>query len=72
MARSDYIYLVRSGGLLSPDASPVAGFTVKRELRVWLEDKGADSLALLRVYRMRDGGQGAVVEMSVQEILEGK
>lgn len=72
MARSDYIYLVRSGGLLSPEASPVAGFTVKRELRAWLLAKNPDSLRLLRVYRMRDGGIGAVIEMNIDEIMEGK
>ena len=36
MARSDYIYLVRSGDLRSQGAVPVAAFTVKRELRAWL------------------------------------
>lgn len=65
-----YIYLVRSGGLLSPDAAPVAAFTKKPELAAWLRSKDRATRDLLRVYRMEDGGIGAVVEIGVDDIIE--
>lgn len=71
MARGEYVYTVRSGGGLLDPAVPLAGFTVKRELRTWLSKRSGDSLARMKVYRMRDGGQGAVTEMSVTDILKG-
>lgn len=64
-----YIYLVRSGGLLSPGAVPVAGFTSKRKMTEWLRGKSDDTLSLMTVWRMEDGGAGAVVELSVTEFL---
>jgi hypothetical protein len=63
-----YIYLVRSGGLLT-SADPVAGFTSTAVLAGWLRGKTPESRALLRVYRMKDGGIGAVIEISIDDIL---
>jgi hypothetical protein len=71
MARSEYIYLVRNGDMLS-DAVPLAAFTVKRELRGWLSRKTGESLVNMHAYRMRDGGRGAVVEISIDDILNGE
>jgi len=68
MPRSSYIYLVCRGDLLSLGAVPVAAFTVKHEMKHWLESH-ADSRADLKVYRMPDGGGGAAVEMSIDDIL---
>ena len=69
MARSDYIYLVRSGDLLSQGAVPVAAFTVKRELRAWLLARPDETLRELEVYRLHDGGHGAVVQMDIHDII---
>lgn len=64
-----YIYLVRSGGPLSPDAAPVAAFTDTRELAGWLRGKNPSVRALLKVFRMEDGGSGAAVELSVDDLM---
>jgi len=46
MARSTYVYVVLR------DGEPVAGFTVKHELKTWLErNPGHD-----QVWRLGDGG----------------
>lgn len=70
MPRSTYVYLVRSGDLLV-NATPVAAFTVKHELRSWLHQRSPEIRAEFHVYRMPDGGGGAVTDMSISEILEG-
>jgi hypothetical protein len=64
-----YIYLVRSGGLLS-NADPVAAFTDTRVLAGWLRSKSRESRALFSLYRMTDGGIGAVVEISIDEMMD--
>jgi hypothetical protein len=64
-----FIYLVRSGGLLS-HADPVAGFTDTAVLAEWLRSKTPESRALLSLYRMEDGGIGAVVEISIEAMLQ--
>lgn len=71
MARSTYIYLVRSGGLLDNEI-PVAAFTVKHELKSWLERKTPEVRAPMHVYRIRDGREEAVIEISVLDILAGR
>jgi hypothetical protein len=63
-----FIYLVRSGGLLT-HADPVAAFTDTAVLAGWLRAKTPESRALLSLYRMNDGGIGAVVEISINDIL---
>jgi hypothetical protein len=63
-----FIYLVRSGGLLSL-ATPVAAFTDTYVLAEWLRGKTPESRALLSLYRLQDGGIGAVVEISIEEIM---
>ena len=64
-----FIYLVRSGGLLSPDAAPLAAFTNREQMRVWLSERDPANLVKLKVFRMEDGGVGAVVEISIDDIL---
>jgi hypothetical protein len=64
-----FIYLVRSGGLLS-NADPVAGFTDTTVLAGWLRAKTPESRALLSLYRMNDGGTGAVVEISIDKMMQ--
>ena len=63
------IYLVRSGGLLT-NADPVAAFTNTAVLAAWLRARSTDTRALLSLYRMEDGGIGAVVEISIDKMLE--
>lgn len=74
MARSTYIYLVLrdrecgAPGFLGPERA----FTVKHELRSWLE--GQESLKDLSLFRVRDGygyGRDMVTEMTLQEVLSG-
>lgn len=69
MPRADYIYLVRTGDLLSIEAIPVAGFTVKHELISWLRAMSPALVATLKVFRMRDGGFGHVIEMDIYDLL---
>jgi hypothetical protein len=64
-----FIYLVRSGGLLS-NADPVAAFTDTTVLARWLRDRAPEARALMSLYRMNDGGIGAVVEISINDILK--
>lgn len=64
----NYIYLVRGGGLLT-NAAPVAAFTKPDELRAWLRARDPDSRNRLKLFRMQDGGGGAVVELSITEII---
>jgi hypothetical protein len=63
-----YIYLVRSGGLLS-HADPVAAFTDTQVLADWLRAKTPETRRLLSLYRITDGGIGAVVEISIDAIM---
>lgn len=63
-----YIYLVRAGGLLT-DAAPVAGFTDVGELREWLRARDPNSRRRLKLFRMQDGGRGAVIELSIHDII---
>lgn len=65
MARSEYIYLVSWSGV------PFGAFTVKHELRTWLErqDKPGDYV----LYRLRDGDPGGqAAEMSVFDVMAGR
>lgn len=73
MARSEYVYLALWSGV------PFGAFTVKRELRGYLERMQAGPLSTViperlngfTVYRMPDGG-GEGTEMSIPDILAGK
>lgn len=48
MARSTYVYVV----LLAEDNLPVAAFTVKHELKTWIEMRPSEKY---RIFRVRDG-----------------
>lgn len=72
MPRAGYIYLVRTGDLISQGAVPVAAFTVKRKMRAWLLRQPDELRQELAVYRMRDGGGGTVTEMNMDDIMNGE
>lgn len=68
MSRSDYIYLV-----LGWDDEPTAAFTVKYELRNWLNRYEGD-LVDLAGYRMCDGAwpdQKAPVALDLEAVRDG-
>lgn len=71
MARADYIYLVRTGSMLSATAVPVAAFTVKHELARYLRSKSPEMRGTMEVYRLHDGGREGAVQMDIDEIIGG-
>jgi len=67
MARSDYVYV-----LLMPDQPPMT-WTVKRELRTWLQHHPVIAASrAARLWRCRDGAPAdAVSTMEIQDVLAG-
>ena len=61
MARSSYIYLAMWGSI------PDRAFTVKRELKRYVENRSCDDLTF---WRLRDG-RGGMTQITLEEILNG-
>lgn len=72
MARASCVYVVMPADGATFPHVPVATFTVKHELRSWLEKRPEPEL--LRLFRSPDGGRSTpgITEMSVQDVLDGK
>lgn len=71
MARSQYIYALMKEGL----EPPLATFTVKHELRTYLngiDDDNPAGLLPLRLFRMDDGHAGMKAEMDIDEVMNGR
>ena len=63
MARSSYVYVVTN------NETPVAGFTVKWELKVWW-DNNANKYGPLRVWRLPDSPGYRTAGREIAEITE--
>lgn len=69
MARSSCIYVVMPTARAVFPFVPVAAFTVKRELKAWLEKR--PNREELRLFRVPDGFRLGVVEIKIQDVLNG-
>ena len=71
MARSSYIYLVKTVCDYDAPGVPLAAFTVKHELITWLKRKTGAELADMELWRLHDGiwQDNKITLLDVDELL---